>query len=240
MSSYLYEVLAYDPSVIGAAVLVIVLIVTSVLRKRRLKREKESLECEYQRLSALSTYHEEDTEARTDRILKGIELAKSYMDVYDYGTKGEIFRKLDPGDENCSKALGVIRDGLEINNIEAKRLMGDIYLRGVHYGSENVEKDYIKSREYYQEAADDNDVFGMYGLGIIYYKGYGVKRDRKQGKFWMQKSMQSGCPLAKAWLDNQKLKVILLISLVIAILAGAILNYYMYTYGPQGMLLRKV
>ncbi|XP_027339928.1 ERAD-associated E3 ubiquitin-protein ligase component HRD3A isoform X2 [Abrus precatorius] len=70
--------------------------------------------------------------------------------------------------------------------------MGYLYVKG--YGVDK--KNYTKAKEYFEKAADNEEVGGHYNLGVMYLKGIGVKRDVKLACTYFVVAANHGQPKA--------------------------------------------
>ncbi|KAI9103580.1 hypothetical protein K1719_023203 [Acacia pycnantha] len=59
-----------------------------------------------------------------------------------------------------------------------------------------AEKNYTKAKEYFEKAADNDEVGGHYNLGVMYLKGIGVKRDVKLACKYFIVATNNGQPKA--------------------------------------------
>lgn len=199
--SFLKEVIDNDPRVLGFAIILVSLFGLMIARKVNAKRKQNKLEAEYSDMDGEGLYLETG-EPNTAKINKGVELAKSYMDCYvEY--RGIRHEKKDPGDVNRERAWKYIQAGVEIDNVDAIRMMGDIYRKGVHTNTTHLEPNYEMAKSYYTRAMDKNDPVAMYELGMMYYKGIGVDKDRKYGESLLRNSSNMGFDVAKQWFSSR-------------------------------------
>ena len=130
--------------------------------------------------------------------------------AFDYGKAAESYQMgADLGDSSCMYMLavlyldgtGVTRDltqGMEWFEKAADK--GDsnamVYL-GVLYSNESysngeLELDYAKAREYFARAAAEEDAWGYYNLGLMYYYGRGGEVDYASALPLFQKGAEMG------------------------------------------------
>ena len=84
----------------------------------------------------------------------------------------------------------------------------DQYLLGFFYSAGRwVNRDYSKSLEWYQKAAEQGHLRAQFSLGVMYYQGKGTKKDYGKAKLWLDKTAESGNNDAKRIL--KKINVIL-------------------------------
>ncbi|WP_298692958.1 Sel1-like repeat-containing protein kinase family protein [uncultured Sulfuricurvum sp.] len=77
---------------------------------------------------------------------------------------------------------------------EPQRILGELYEKG--YG---VERDMIRSIEWYRKAAQSGNVYAQMSLGHFYDKGIGVPLDRKQALYWFTLAATNGDKIAKEY-----------------------------------------
>ncbi|MDR0485783.1 MAG: sel1 repeat family protein, partial [Elusimicrobiota bacterium] len=61
---------------------------------------------------------------------------------------------------------------------------------------------YKAAAEFYRQAAEQGFSLAQYSLGLLYLKGQGVKQDKKQAHFWLEKSANQGYEKAQEALKN--------------------------------------
>jgi TPR repeat protein len=79
--------------------------------------------------------------------------------------------------------------------------LGDFYREGFSV----VKQDYQKALYWYYEAANQNDGKGMYSIGVCYYYGYGIAKDNKKARYWMDKAIENKYPGAKSFIERKKI-----------------------------------
>ncbi|MBR4986543.1 MAG: sel1 repeat family protein [Proteobacteria bacterium] len=161
-------------------------------------------------------------------ILKGIELAKTYMDVYDTN-RGQKLKRLDPGDEKCVKAYKLAKAGERLDNTDAYRLLGDIYYRGAHFGNDHIDKDYERAWYYYNKALVKDDPIAMFRVGVMNYKGQSVIRDKTKGLSLIKNAAELGCPDAKQWIMWRNYFMVLGLVVGIQIVVMVIILYFIFS-----------
>lgn len=68
---------------------------------------------------------------------------------------------------------------------------------GTHYVRA---EQYKESLYWFTKAAEQGYADAQYRLGLQYFLGYGVKRDKKKARYWMQKAAAQGYEGAIEWL----------------------------------------
>ncbi|MBQ1925015.1 MAG: sel1 repeat family protein [Proteobacteria bacterium] len=140
-----------------------------------------------------------------ETVHKCVDLALAYMENY-YTINGALTLE-PPSQKNKAKALKYINIGVNADDPDAIKLMGDIYYYGVNTKEQQINQDYQQAKSYYERAIDKNGQIGaMYQLGLMYYKGLGVPKDKEIARSWMQKSSDGGYKLAKQWINSHGIK----------------------------------
>ena len=67
-----------------------------------------------------------------------------------------------------------------------------------------IEKTYEEAYSWMEKAAMQGHTPAMTGLGICYYYGYGVKRNKDTGRSWVNKAAIMGDEYAKETLKRMK------------------------------------
>ena len=221
-----------NPESICGIVVVIILIVSRVLISKNRKCREQLADMSYARLSGLTSLSDADCENMDvndpelqGSILDGIEVAKTYMDERDE-YNGQKLKRLDPGDAKCVKVYKLAKPGLRLDNTDAYRLMGDVYYRGAHFGDDRIDKDYGRAWYYYNKALEKDDLIAMFRVGVMYYKGQSVMRDRKKGLELIRKASKLGSPDAKDWLHWRQAMVLLVIIILSSIVFTKIMDTY--------------
>jgi len=62
-------------------------------------------------------------------------------------------------------------------------------------------QDYAEAMRWYRKSADKGDPEAQYALGLMYYYGYGVQRDRSQAYDFFQQAAARGNENAKRALE---------------------------------------
>ena len=105
----------------------------------------------------------------------------------------ETLKKLNTKIENLKKQLHSNDSEETIKYWEEEANQGDvtaqfIIARTYYY---NV-KDYKKAIEWWEKAATQGDAMVQNNLGLMYYKGEGVRQDKKIAKEWFGKACDGG------------------------------------------------
>lgn len=86
-------------------------------------------------------------------------------------------------------------------NVEAQYNLGRIYFRGEGFTGvvfvRDVPKDIAKAVEWYQKAAEQQNVNAQRDLGMMYKFGLGVKEDADKAFVWLQKAAAQGNDVAQ-------------------------------------------
>ncbi|GEM_PF-6235999 len=182
-------------------IIAIIFFVISIIisRSRRQRLEKE-VEKKLQLNENIDLSNPDD-----ETVHKCVDLALAYMENY-YKISGTV-ELAPPSQKNKAKALKYIKIGVNADDPDAIKLMGDIYYYGVNTKEEQIDQDYRQAKFYYERAIDKNGQIGaMYQLGLMYYKGLGVPKDKKNARSWMQKSSDGGYELAKQWINSHGIR----------------------------------
>lgn len=95
--------------------------------------------------------------------------------------------------KDFAKALQLARPLAEAEDAEAQGLLGVMYFLG-----QGVDQDYEESLKWSRKAADQGNVAGMNGVGLMYLYGLGgVERNLDQAGKWLRKSAAAGDQFAK-------------------------------------------
>ena len=62
---------------------------------------------------------------------------------------------------------------------------------------QGAKQDYSKAREWFEEAAKQEDEEAQYSLGCMYKFGHGVKQDYSKARDWIEKAAKQGHPVAQ-------------------------------------------
>jgi TPR repeat protein/CII-binding regulator of phage lambda lysogenization HflD len=81
----------------------------------------------------------------------------------------------------------------DYNEAKAQFNLGEAY----YYGQE-VEKDYIKAKEWFKKGAEKGDVNAQVNLGLMYEQGKGMKANYKRAISCYQAAIEKGSPIAQA------------------------------------------
>ncbi len=90
-----------------------------------------------------------------------------------------------------------------INNLRRKAIVGDIDAmvelgRAYWQGKYGVDVNYDTAMNWFRQAADRGNAYGMNGIGILYQDGLGVDTNYALAKYWFQRSANMGNPKAQA------------------------------------------
>lgn len=101
----------------------------------------------------------------------------------------------------CS-SLADCRELAESGNADAQMEMGMIYVRG----HDMAEKDYYEANLWFLMAAEQNNIDGMYNMGVSYHIGLGVEKDHSLAVEWYEKASKLGHDRASLSLGKLHLK----------------------------------
>lgn len=116
----------------------------------------------------------------------------SYYYAEDYTEAAKWYRKAAeqdyPGSYLPQSKLGdMYRDGKGVKQDYGEA--GKWYFEAAERGAKQYYEDAAKC---YQKAAEKGSSTAQYNLGVMYYNGYGVKKDTKQALNWWQKAQKQG------------------------------------------------
>lgn len=86
-------------------------------------------------------------------------------------------------------------------NMNAAYLLGKLYAKGVL-----VERNVSKALSYLRMAAEENNPFALYRLGVMYYYGDGVESDREYARTLLSASADLGNEYARQFLTKQEIR----------------------------------
>lgn len=89
------------------------------------------------------------------------------------------------------EAILLLKKSLKLGNYDSAALLGSIYEK---------KEDYEKAYEYYTLGAVNNNGKSYFGLGILYEKGKGVKKDLNKAKEYYIEALNSGYEKARTFL----------------------------------------
>lgn len=92
--------------------------------------------------------------------------------------------------KDCATALALYQKSAAQGNTGALVRIANVYTYGI-----GVQKDYAVAREYFQKIISKNDefsVYGMYGLAILAYEGWGQDVDYETAVYWYRKAAELG------------------------------------------------
>jgi len=131
------------------------------------------------------------------------DLAKSHACYLKAAEKGNVYSKVKVAinilkgigiDKNIQKGMDMlIKAATENDSDWAQFQVGFTY----YYGNESIKKDYAQSLHWFQLAAQKNDKFSLYHLGLQYEFGYGVEKDVHAAYDYYSKALRYGYEQAK-------------------------------------------
>ena len=86
-------------------------------------------------------------------------------------------------------------------NLEALNFLGNMYNTG-----KGVAKDQRKAVEIYKDLVNKNYVYGYTNLALCYLHGYGVEKDAKKAKEYLEQAANMGSQEALDIMENEKIK----------------------------------
>lgn len=131
----------------------------------------------------------------SDKNLKIQDSTKSFEYVKRAADKGHPIAKSNLAnwyrngfgvEKNCEEAVKLYKEGLAINFDRSIKGLGDMYYYDLECN--NIEQDYKKALEYYEMAADQDNIYAQYSLGYMYQYGKGVKKDLDEALVWYTRS----------------------------------------------------
>lgn len=87
-------------------------------------------------------------------------------------------------------------------NVEYQLFIGQLFL----LGKSGVPKSNSNAFLWYSKAAENKNALGMYRAGKMYYKGFGVKKDKDKGIELLQEAVKSGSKSARSYLRKIETK----------------------------------
>jgi len=104
--------------------------------------------------------------------------------------------------ENKAEAFSLYSKAAEKNNKFALEELAWIYSSGdAGYG---VKQDFSKAIKLYRQAIDAGNLGANLGLGVLYWKGTGVKKDRKKAEELFSKAV-AAVPSSKSYVTIMKI-----------------------------------
>jgi uncharacterized protein len=86
----------------------------------------------------------------------------------------------------------LIKEAAELGYALSQNYMGGVYRDG-----SIVEQDYKKAAEWYSKAAQQENMYGLFNLGLLYRDGKGVGRDKHRAVFLLAKAADMGIEEAR-------------------------------------------
>jgi len=90
---------------------------------------------------------------------------------------------------------------MSAGDMEAQMTLADLYFQGPG----QFKKDLQKAHDYYLSAAKQGHSSSQLRLGIVYYKGLGVKQNMTEAYKWLRISAIEGNTEAKSYLEAELL-----------------------------------
>lgn len=113
----------------------------------------------------------------------GDKIAQNQIGLYYFNGKNGFGNSHYPFEKDIQKAKYWFKKAAEQGSSDGQENLGAIYFE---------EKDYNNALIWYTKAANSNHSRAQYLLGFMYNEGLGVKKSRKNAKFWLQKSCSLG------------------------------------------------
>ena len=116
-----------------------------------------------------------------------------------------VVRRLTPRPPKKLKSLDQLQEAAEQGDADAQYELGWIYGSDMDKDAKavleyNVEKDVVKSFEWYRKAALQGHAEAQLRLSLCYSLGKGVAEDGVLSSEWLQKSVEQGYAGAQLWL----------------------------------------
>lgn len=91
------------------------------------------------------------------------------------------------------EAFKWLQKAAELGYADAQHSVGLFY----EHGMGGLEVNYDAAINRYKKAANQNSMYGQYGLGMMYYEGKGVARNYETAANWFRKAAKQGHSGAK-------------------------------------------
>ncbi|WMS85930.1 tetratricopeptide repeat protein [Pleionea litopenaei] len=91
--------------------------------------------------------------------------------------------------------LGHLKHQAELGDPNAQFLLGNLYLSPP--ADTSVRQNLPKAVDYYFQAAIRNHAGAQYNLGVLYYRGTGVKESKMMASVWFTLAAENASPVAK-------------------------------------------
>lgn len=116
---------------------------------------------------------------------------------YERGSGGSVDIKSTGGEEQDEAQLSLIRMGAEAGGAEAQYFRGLMFEMG-----KGEQKNLAKAVEWYRRSAGQRHPEALYRLGLLFFKGWGVEQNEREGERLIMEAAELGCPEAEQWVSD--------------------------------------
>ena len=116
-----------------------------------------------------------------------------------YAVLGQIYLEGLGVDKNEKEGLKYYEKAANGGDADAQNIVGNLY-SSKNFGWYNLDNAF----KYYQMAAAQNHLYGMFNYGLCYVTGDGCNIDILQANEWIGKAAEAGCVEAQEWLANNE------------------------------------
>lgn len=116
-----------------------------------------------------------------------------------YAILGQIYLEGLGVDKNEKEGLKYYEKAANGGDADAQNIVGNLF-SNKNFGWYNLDNAF----KYYQMAAAQNHLYGMFNYGLCYVTGDGCNIDILQANEWIGKAAEAGCVEAQEWLANNE------------------------------------
>ena len=116
-----------------------------------------------------------------------------------YAVLGQIYLEGLGVDKNEKESLKYYEKAANGGDADAQNIVGNLF-SNKNFGWYNLDNAF----KYYQMAAAQNHLYGMFNYGLCYVTGDGCNIDILQANEWIGKAAEAGCVEAQEWLANNE------------------------------------
>lgn len=116
-----------------------------------------------------------------------------------YSVLGQIYLEGLGVDKNEKEGLKYYEKAANGGDADAQNIVGNLF-SNKNFGWYNLDNAF----KYYQMAAAQNHLYGMFNYGLCYVTGDGCNIDILQANEWIGKAAEAGCVEAQEWLANNE------------------------------------
>ena len=136
-----------------------------------------------------------DTVASQQERLKHLEAQLETMMQRQQGGKSSERAPASPPSDISATDLLALRTAAAQGNAQAQVWLGALYFLG-----HGVPQDYVKARQWFDQAAAQGNADAQRSLGLLYNSGWGVPQDYTKARQWYEKAAAQGDAGAQVWL----------------------------------------